>query len=143
MPLTDTAIRNAKPQTKAYKLTDGEGLFLLVTSTGGKYWRFKYRFAGKEKLLAFGTYPEISLTEAREKRLEARKLVASDKDPSQKKREDKRLAAFNAGNTLKAVAEEWFNTNKKKWTPDHAARTWRRIELHLLSDLRRTTHCRN
>ena len=135
MRLTDTAVRNAKPRDAAYKLTDGDGLFLLIKPNGGKYWRFKYRFAGKEKLLAFGTYPEISLTDAREKRLVARKLVANGKDPSRKKREEKRLAVFNAGNSFRAVAKEWFDTNKVKWTPDHGIRLWRRVELHALPEL--------
>ncbi len=79
--LTATKVKNAKGREKPYKLTDGQGLFLLVTPSGSKLWRFKYFFAGKEKLLAFGTYPEISLAEAREKRDAARKQVANAVDP--------------------------------------------------------------
>lgn len=83
MPLTDTAIKNAKPQAKKVKLFDGEGLFLLITPTGGKWWRLKYRFGGKEKLLLLGVYPEIGLKEARRRRDEARTLVAQGVDPSE------------------------------------------------------------
>lgn len=85
MALTETTIKNTKHKATPYKLTDGEGLFLLVKPNGGKYWRFKYFFAGKEKLLALGTYPEISLGDAREKRLAARKLVAGGIDPGAQK----------------------------------------------------------
>lgn len=77
MALSDTKVRSAKSEDKAYKLTDGNGLFLLVHPNGSKYWRFRYRFGGKEKMLAFGVYPDVSLANAREKRDEARKLVAS------------------------------------------------------------------
>lgn len=84
MALSDTKVRSAKSEDKAYKLTDGNGLFLLVHSNGSKYWRSRYRFRGKEKMLAFGMYPDISLTNAPEKRDKARKLVASGADPSEK-----------------------------------------------------------
>lgn len=76
MPLTDVKVRNAKPKEKQYKLYDTGGLFLLVSPAGGKWWRFKYRFGGKEKLLSLGTYPEISLSKARERRRAARTQVA-------------------------------------------------------------------
>lgn len=135
MPLTDTAIRNAKAREKPYKLTDGDGLYLLVHSNGGKYWRFKYLYVGKEKLLALGTYPEISLSDARDKRHAARKLLANGADPSSKRKEEKRQAVFNAGNTFKAIATEWFENNKPKWAPDHAARLWRRLEANILPEI--------
>ena len=83
MPLSEAKARNAKPKSKPYKLTDGEGLFLLVTPAGGKYWRLKYFFEGREKLLALGVYPEVSLSEARERRLQARRQLAAGKDPGQ------------------------------------------------------------
>ena len=79
MPLTDTTIRNAKPGSKAAKLYDERGLFLIVTPQGGKWWRFRYKWAGKEKLLSLGTYPDISLKDAREKRDEARKQALSER----------------------------------------------------------------
>ena len=81
MPLTNISVKNTKPGEKPIKLFDGGGLFLHVAPSGGKSWRLKYRFGGKEKLLTFGTYPEISLSEAREKRDQARKLLAADVDP--------------------------------------------------------------
>ena len=89
MALTDVAIRHAKPGTKAVKLTDGGGMFLLVTPAGGKLWRLKYRIDGREKLLAIGAYPEIGLGEARRRREEARELIALGKDPSREKQRRK------------------------------------------------------
>ncbi len=82
MPLTDISIRNAKPGAKPIKLLDERGLFLLATPTGGKWWRFRFMFDGKEKLLSLGVYPDVSLKDARERRDEARKLVANDVNPS-------------------------------------------------------------
>lgn len=81
MTLNARQVETAKPRDKAYKLADGGGLYLMVNTNGSKYWRMKYRFAGKEKKLSFGTYPDISLAEARTKRDEARKVLANDKDP--------------------------------------------------------------
>src|ERR1700722_133508 len=89
--LSDAKVRNAKPSTKPYKMSDGEGLFLLVMPTGGKYWRLKYFFAGKEKLLALGVYPEVALADARERRAQARKSLAAGNDPGEVKKEAKRL----------------------------------------------------
>ena len=83
MALSDVKVRSAKPEAKAYKLTDGEGMVLLVRS---KYWRLRYRFGGKEKMLALGKYPEVSLADARARRDEARKLLANDVDPSENKK---------------------------------------------------------
>jgi hypothetical protein len=80
MPLSDTAVRAAKPQEKPFKLADGGGLFLLVNPKGAKWWRIKYRFDGREKLLSFGTYPDVTLKVARERREEARKLLAAGID---------------------------------------------------------------
>jgi hypothetical protein len=81
MALTELEIKKAKPETKAYKLIDGGGLFLLVHTNGGRYWRLRYRVGGKEKLLAIGVYPDVSLSEARERREQARKLLANGADP--------------------------------------------------------------
>ena len=92
--LSDAKVRNAKPKTKPYKIADGEGLFLLVTPSGSKYWRLKYFFAGKEKLLALGVYPEVSLADARERRAQARKVLAAGNDPGEAKKEAKRLATL-------------------------------------------------
>lgn len=106
MPLTDTAIRAAKPTDKPYKLTDGGGLFLLVNPTGSRLWRFKYRIEGREKLLAIGAYPEVSLAKARERRDEARRAVAAGDDPSARKKEARKQAEAVIRNTFRAVAEE-------------------------------------
>ena len=135
MMLTHTAVKNAKPKEKPYKLTDGDGLYVLVKPNGGKYWRFKYLYAGKEKLLALGMFPEISLDEARDMRLAARKLIATGADPGSKRKEEKRRKAYNAENSFQVVAKEWFETNKPKWTPDHAERLWRRLKLHIISEM--------
>jgi len=100
MSLSDVKVRNAKPRTKPYKIADGEGLFLLVTPSGSKYWRLKYFFQGKEKLLALGVYPEITLADARERRAQARKLLAQGTDPGDAKKDSKRLQALRSENTF-------------------------------------------
>lgn len=106
MALTDTGIRAAKPKTTQYKLHDEKGLFAIVRPSGGKLWRFKYRYQGKEQQLSLGTYPEVSLKAAREGRDAARKLLAEGIDPSAKKKRDAVAAAISAGNTFHVVAEE-------------------------------------
>ena len=108
MPLTDAKARNVKPGPKQIKLFDGDGLYLLVTPAGGKCWRFKYRFGGKEKLLTFGTYPEISLGDARKRREEAREQVAKGIDPSEVRKAEKASKAESAANTFEVVAREWI-----------------------------------
>jgi integrase len=135
MLLSTLAVKNAKPKDKPFKISDGQGLYLLVKPNGGKYWRYKYSHLGKEKLLALGTFPEISLLEARDKRAEARKLLAEGKDPSSKRQHDKRVAMFMAENTFGGVAREWFETNQNQWTKSHAQRLWRRIEANFLPTL--------
>jgi hypothetical protein len=99
VPLSDVAIRNAKPGSKPVKLFDEKGLFLLVAPSGGKLWRFKYRYGGKEKKLSLGTYPEVGLKFARERCMEARKLLATGIDPSEKKKVDKHQAGRPSGGT--------------------------------------------
>ncbi|MGH7025424.1 MAG: tyrosine-type recombinase/integrase [Caulobacteraceae bacterium] len=108
MALSDTAIRALKPRERPFKLSDSGGLFLAVTPTGGKLWRWKYRHAGKQKLLAIGRYPDVSLKEARAKRDAARKLLATGKDPSVEKKKAALAAKLGAINTFKAVAEEFI-----------------------------------
>jgi integrase len=110
MALTDTAIRALKPREKAFKVADEKGLYLQITPAGGKLWRFKYRFGDAEKKLAFGTYPEISLAQAREARENARKQIASGDDPAAIKQRDKVAAKIQAGNTFASVAEEFIAT---------------------------------
>src|SRR5687768_5936954 len=116
--LSDTAVRNAKPKSKPYKMFDGDGLFLLVMPSGSKYWRMKY-FFGKEKTLAFGVYPDVSLSDAREKRSQARKTLAAGKDPGEVRKEAKRNLIQNQENTFEVVAREWLDNFKSKWTPDY------------------------
>jgi integrase len=127
MPLTDTKARNAKPKDKQFKLFDGDGLFLLVTPAGGKWWRFKYRFEGKEKLLSLGTYPEVSLALARERRDTARKQVAEGIDPSQARKALKSAMALGE-NTFEVVAREWHTKFTPTWTPGHASTILKRLE---------------
>lgn len=107
--LSDTTIRRASPRGKAYKIFDGGGLHMIVTPSGSKWWRFKYQFAGREKLLSVGTYPDVPLKLARERRDEARKLVAAGIDPSTKRKGEKAAQA----NTFKAIAEEWLAQEAK------------------------------
>jgi len=127
-PLTDTKVRNTKPGEKEIKLFDGGGLFLLVTSRGGKLWHFKYRFGGREKKLSFGTYPEVSLADAREKRDAARKQVAAGIDPGEARKAEKRVESEQATNTFEAVAREWHARQKGVWSEGHTVRTMQRLE---------------
>ncbi|QBQ97914.1 tyrosine-type recombinase/integrase [Paraburkholderia pallida] len=112
MPLTDTAIRNTKPAEKPLKLFDGGGLFILITPAGQRYWRLKYRFAGKEKLLALGVYPDVPLAAARKKRDEAREKLAAGIDPSEAKRAEKRAVRIAAANSFEVVAMGWMAERK-------------------------------
>jgi len=126
MKLADTKIRNAKPKAKPYKLTDGQGLYLLVTPGGGKLWRIDYRFEGKRKTLALGSYPEISLLEARSRLLDARKALASGVDPALEK---KALKQHEAGkDTFEAVAREWYEKNLHTWQESHSTTIKQRLE---------------
>lgn len=130
MLLKDIQIKNAKPRDKDYKLFDGDGLFLLITATGGKRWRFKYRIDGKEKLLAFGTYPELSLTEARNMRHEARNLVAKGVDPSAARKAAKEARAELLANSFEVIARQWYEymQEKKEWSAEHASTNLNRME---------------
>jgi hypothetical protein len=114
MPLSDIAIRAAKPGPKPIKLSDERGLFLLVQPSGGKLWRLKYRIAGKEKKLSLGRYPDVALKEARERCTEARKLIASGIDPSEQKRTERLDATLRAETTFKAVAEEYIEKSDRE-----------------------------
>jgi integrase len=127
MPLTDVKARNAKPAEKLIKLSDGDGMYLLVTPNGGKYWRLKYRYAGKEKLLALGTYPEISLADARQRREEARKQVAHGIDPGAVRKAQKQ-AETQETETFEVIAREWHGKFKESWSPSHAHTTITRLE---------------
>jgi integrase len=126
MPLTDPAIRNAKPRERPYKLGDAGGLFLLVTPAGAKWWRLKYRFGGKAKLLSLGVYPQVSLKEARAKRDEARKQLAAVVDPSAARKAAK--AARGGEDSFEAVVREWHGKHAPRWAPGHAGKIIGRFE---------------
>ncbi|MGM3192088.1 tyrosine-type recombinase/integrase [Dickeya dadantii subsp. dieffenbachiae] len=128
MALTDIKVRTAKPLDKQYKLTDGNGMHLLVHPNGSKYWRLQYRFDGKQKMLALGVYPDVSLADARARRDEARKLLANGTDPGDKKKSDK--VEQSEALTFKEVAIEWHATNKK-WSQEHSYRVLKSLEDNL------------
>jgi integrase len=128
MPLTNTAILNAKPGTKPRKMADEKGLFLLVNPNGSKYWRLKYRFGGKEKTLALGVYPDVSLAEARDERDDARKKLANGTDPGEVRKAEKVEKALNETNTFKVWAGKWHKHWQAGKSPRHAAYLMRRLE---------------
>ncbi|HOY67048.1 MAG TPA: integrase arm-type DNA-binding domain-containing protein [Candidatus Ozemobacteraceae bacterium] len=128
MALSDVLIRTAKATDKVLKLFDGGGLFLQVTPAGGKWWRLKYRFAGKEKLISLGTYPDTSLKEARERRDAARKLLEAGVDPGEERKAVKTAAIENAANTFEAVTREWFAKFGPAMSRGHAVRVMRMFE---------------
>lgn len=136
--LTQFAIQRSMPREKSFKLADGNGLFLLVQPNGKKHWRFRYFFAQKENMLAFGTFPDVPLAAARKKRDQARGLLADGIDPAAKKREDKIAAAHAARNTFKAVVEDYLHQLKEnqRATTTIEKNTW------LLNDLSRPLHKR-
>ena len=128
MPLTDLEIRKAKHSDKPYRMSDEKGLFLLVHPNGSKYWRQKYRFGGKEKLLAFGVYPEVSLTEARERRDAARKLLANGADPGEVKKAQKADDKLRAENPFEIVCREWLEAKRAVASPAQVKKAKARLE---------------
>ena len=144
MALTDTAVRNAKPGTKPdkdeegksilvavdgpYKLFDERGLFLLVTPGGGKWWRLRYKFDGKEKLLSLGVYPDVGLKDARTRRDDARKLLADGIDPGEHRKAVKATKVERAANSFEVVAREWYGKFSPNWAEHHGDRIIRRFE---------------
>ncbi|NPU82981.1 MAG: integrase arm-type DNA-binding domain-containing protein [Syntrophaceae bacterium] len=130
MALSDVKIRSSKPSMKQKKLFDGDGLFLLVTPQGGKYWRFKYRFEGKEKLLSLGTYPEISLVDARQRRDDARRQIAHGIDPGAVRKAQKR-AETQETETFEVIALEWHGKFSPSWRPIHANTIMSRLNRDL------------
>ncbi|MBE8736036.1 integrase [Aeromonas veronii] len=134
MPLSDTAARQAKFTGKQQKLSDEKGLFLLITSSG-KYWRLKFRFAGKEKVLALGVYPEVSLKEARAKREEARRQLADGIDPSLARKQSKVANRLASENNFEVIAREWHQSQLARWSPGHAKRVIESLEVDAFPDL--------
>jgi integrase len=128
MKLTDVSVKGIKPRPQLFRLADGGGLYLEVTPMGSKLWRYRYRFNGKQKTLAIGVYPEVSLREAREKHQEARKKLSNGLDPMAAKRTQK----MESSNSFGAIAAEWWGNQKGKWSPNHAQKIWRRLEMDVL-----------
>lgn len=141
MPLTDTAIRRAIPGPKTQKLTDGQGMYLEVAPSGGKWWRLKYRIAGVEKRLSLGTYPDTSLKAARDKRDEARALIVQGIDPSDLRKASKvqtqvdeadaarEAAGLPPPNSFEHIAREWYETRREDWSPSYGEKIMRRLEV--------------
>lgn len=130
MALTDTAIRNAKPKDKPFKMGDDKGLYLLVQPAGGKLWRFDYRHGGKRKTLALGSYPDVSLAEARGRRDDARRQVANGVDPSDVRKAEKAAKVEAGANTFEALAREWMATKGREWSASYASKTLSAMERH-------------
>jgi integrase len=131
MPLTDTAIRQAKPAEKPQRLFDGGGLYLEVAPAGGKWWRLKYRFGGKEKRLSLGTYPGVSLAAARRAALDAKQTLSTGLDPSVARKLDKLRASHPEGETFKVIALEWHSKKLDDWSTTHFDRTLSMMERDL------------
>ncbi len=129
MTMTDTAIKQAKPKDKPYRMFDADGLYLEVAPSGGKWWRFKFRFGGKEKRLSVGVYPEVTLKQARERRDEARRLLAEGIDPGEHRKITKTMVASRTEDSFEAVAREWFAKFSPTWAESHASKIIRRLEV--------------
>ncbi|HET6545484.1 MAG TPA: integrase arm-type DNA-binding domain-containing protein, partial [Rhodanobacteraceae bacterium] len=126
--LSDTAARKAKPREKPYKLSAERGLYLLVNPKGSRWWRFRYRFGGKEKLLSMGIYPDVGVAAACERRDAARKLIAAGIDPGVQRRAEKAAGTERAANSFEAIAREWHAKQSVSWVEDHASRIMLRLE---------------
>jgi len=131
MSLTDTTVRNAKPGEKTARIFDGGGLYLEVAPSGGKWWRLKYRHGGKEKRLSLGVYPDVSLKDARQRRDDARKLLANDIDPAENRKAVKAARVERAGNSFEVIAREWYAKNSPNWAENHGKRILQRFERDL------------
>ena len=135
MPLTDTQARKAAPREKDYKLADSGGLYLFVTTKGHRGWRMKYRFAGKEKLLSFGPYPETSLAAARDKRDAARRLLRDHKDPAIEERKRKMAAHAAAGATFEKVCRDWYAAQVPRWSPVNQRKVLQALERDVFPEI--------
>ncbi len=133
--LTDAKVRTAAARDKDYKLADSGGLYLFVTRTGHRSWRMKYRFAGKEKRLVFGPYPDVSLKEARERRDSAKRLLRDHRDPGIEAKRQKLAAITRYENTFEKLAREWHAMNMDRWKPVHANDVITSLERDIFPDL--------
>jgi integrase len=131
MPLTDTTVRNTKPTNKTLKMFDGGGLYLEVSPNGGKWWRLKYRYLGKEKRISLGVYPDVSLKMARDRRGDARTLLADGIDPSQHRKTQKQDKKEMAANTFEVLAREWHDKQSTAWTDKYATDVMRVLESNV------------
>lgn len=130
-PLSDIQVKNAKAQEKEYKIFDGGGLYLLVTTSGGRLWRLKYRFSDKEKQLTFGAYPAVSLADARQRREDAKKLLANGVDPGEAKKAQKAAQGDQDANTFEVIAREWHSKFAHTWVASHAQHKLERLEKNV------------
>lgn len=130
MPLSDIAIRKAKPASKPLKMTDGGGLYLILNPSGSRWWRLDYRFEGKRKTLSMGVYPDIGLKDARERRDVARKLLANGVDPAQNRKAEKAAGVDRAANSFEVVAREWLALKQREWTTTQYGKEHDRLENH-------------
>jgi len=135
MALTDTRVRNAKPKAKSYKLSDGGGMYLLVSPDDARYWRLDYRFAGKRRTLALGVYPGVTLSTARARREDARALLAKEIDPSAVKKANKRATKLASENTFEAVAREWIANQRNRLAPRYSALLLARLEADIFPQI--------
>lgn len=135
MLLTDKQVKAAKPTDKPYKLQDGKGLYLLVLPAGGRYWHFRYKTGGKDTTLSFGTYPEITLAEARDKRNAARKQKTNGFDPGEIRKAEKAAKSERAANTFEAITQEWHQRFKEQWSERHAEQILKRLENDIFPHL--------
>ncbi len=139
MPLNSTAIKSFKAKSKPTKYFDEKGLYILVNPNGSKWWRFKYRFNGKERLLSLGVYPDIGLAEARESRDELRKKIANKIDPSLERKKEKVTQKVNNENTFELIAMEWLEKQKNTWTTNHLKRTASRLRRDIFPSFGKIT----
>lgn len=130
-PLSDIQVKSAKSKVADYKLADGGGLYLLVTTTGGKLWRMDYRFTDKRKTASFGSYPSVTLADARQRRDDAKKLLANGVDPAETKKAQKATKGDQAENTFEVVAREWHSTFAHTWVASHAQHKLERLEKNV------------
>lgn len=135
MPLTDVAVRAAKPRERSYKLADGQGMYLEVMPNGSKYWRLKYRIGGKEKRMALGVYPAVSLLEARKAREAVKDTLRAGLDPSHEKKREKLQRTLERLNSFEAVAREWHENRKDGWSEGHAGKVLKLLERELFPSL--------
>lgn len=137
MLLSELKIQALRPRTKNYRVRDGDGLFLQISRTGKKTWQMRYRFLGKERTISGGSYPRVTLKEAREFRHQTKRLLDKNLDPCSEKARTKSEAANRDRHTFEAVATEWFNSRKSDWTPRHARKIWHRLQRYVFPELGR------